>query len=78
MHVIDPRYLTAINWTGQMTPLLSNYGPIPRLTEPSRWKAWAQYVGSLPRIAALNPPNPALYPTWQEWATQFNLTVGVL
>lgn len=75
---IDPRFLTAVNWTGQMTLALATYGSIPTLRGEQDWQHWARAVIALPAIAAINPPLPDHFSHWQDWALQFNLTAAAL
>jgi hypothetical protein len=73
MTIIRPDGLTAIEWTDYMVDELTQYGPIPRLEDETMWReGWAERVIQLPGIAALLPPYPHTYATWQAWADDFN------
>jgi hypothetical protein len=70
---IDPRPMpSAKSWCDQVTPLLEQFGYIPRLTDDSQWQLWAIRIQGLPKISAKNPPNPNLFPDWKSWAMRFN------
>ena len=73
--MIDPRHLSVLEWTAQVTPGLSAYGPIPRLTDETRWPLWAALVIALPGLSALHPPRPEGFQTWQTWAFAFNQSI---
>jgi hypothetical protein len=55
-----------------MTLNLAPFGIVPALRMEMRWQDWARYVNSLPGIAAVTPPAPDSYPSWDAWATAFN------
>ena len=75
---IDPRFLTAVAWTAQMTLGLAAYGTVPVLRDDAGWRDWALQVVLLPAVAALNPPQPARFADWRQWAAQFNLVAALL
>lgn len=69
---IDTRLIDVVSWAAQMTTLLAPYGTVPVLRSPDDWRWWAAVVVALPAIAALGAPRPEPFPTWQDWARQFN------
>lgn len=73
--MIDPRFETVTSWAQKTTPFLTGFGTIPKLLGDD-WRKWANYIVSLPLIAATNAPRPAGYDSWQKWALAFNLVVG--
>lgn len=73
--IIDPRGLTAIEWTDYMADELDGYSRPPKLDDESKWQGWALTVIQSPRIAAFNPPEPFGYADWSEWAMRFNQAV---
>lgn len=75
--IIDPRGLSVIEWTDYMNDELIGYSQPPRLDDPDEWRAWALIVSQSPRIAAFNPPNPAQFTDWAEWAERFNQVVDL-
>ena len=72
---IDPRFMTAQHWTAQTTLLIVSAGSIPKLQNEADWRKWAAQVTALPAIAALGPPRPEPFRSWDAWARQFNLTL---
>lgn len=75
---IDPRFMTAQNWTAQTSTVLLPFGFVPKLLSEDDWRSWASYVVNLPAVAALGPPRPEPYADWHSWARQFNQTVRLL
>ena len=70
--MIDPRYMTAMDWAAQTTQALVQYGAIPILQDETQWRDWADCVTALPQIASVNPPRSLGFDSWQEWALRFN------
>ena len=75
---VDTRLLDVQTWTAQSTTILAPYGLVPKLLDPDAWQQWAACVILIPAVAALNPPRPEVYPTWQQWGTAFNTVVRLL
>jgi len=78
MQTIDPRGMTVQSWTALSTFYISPYGSPPKLTDADQWRDWANFVVSLPAIAALNPPRPTGFSDWDAWANQFNRVAQLL
>lgn len=76
--VVSPHGVEAQRWANEMALSLSAYGTVPRLTDPTKWKIWANNVISLPALAAVQAPRPEQFSTWRDWAAQFNLSLRVL
>ena len=73
--MIDTRFSDPVSWANATTILISKFGFIPKLTDPTKWQAWAGFVVNVPGIAALNAPRPEGFSDWQDWAKQFNQQV---
>lgn len=78
MLVVDPRGMTVENWTALSAFYLAPYGTLPKLTDPDLWRDWAAVVINFPAIAGLNPPNPAGFDDWIDWAPRFNQAAKLL
>lgn len=74
--MIDPRGMTAIEWTDRMALLLPGVSPL-KLDPGQDWKTWARHVIQYPSISQYNPPNPDRFDDWVEWASRFNQSVPV-
>lgn len=72
---VDPRYVTVIEWTDFMAPLLEKFGRMPRLDNEEFWKEWALTLIQKPAIQRYQPPDPRYFHDWQEWAFRFNQAV---
>lgn len=72
---VDPRYMTVIEWTDFMVPLLVKAGRVPRLDNPQFWKEWALTLIQKPTIGQFSPPDPRHFDDWREWAMRFNQAV---
>lgn len=72
--MIDPTLMTAIEWTDRMAQQLPDLLPV-KLNREEDWKAWAWHVLQSPTISGRNPPNPASFTDWREWAYRFNNAV---
>ena len=72
---IDPRGYTVIEWTDYMNDSLSEYGNVPRLDEPEKWRDWAATVLGMGQISAINPPDPYVFDDWMLWAMRFNSVI---
>lgn len=72
--MIDPTGMTAIEWTDRMSQLLPNILPV-KIHREEEWRDWANHVCQAASISRYNPPNPAQFADWREWADRFNDTV---
>jgi hypothetical protein len=68
--VIDPRYLTAQQWTDAVNLTLATAAPLPRM-RGNDWQSWALGVLAVPSIAGLYPPDPRGFTDWRNWAERF-------
>jgi hypothetical protein len=68
--VIDPRHLTLTQWTDAVNLALASSGPTLRL-QGQDWRGWAYNILSLPKVAALAPPDPRGFVHWLPWAERF-------
>lgn len=75
--MIDPNFMTAIEWTDRMALLLPSIQPL-RLDRDEDWRAWATHVLQSPEISKYNPPNPEIFQEFREWASRFNQMVPTL
>lgn len=75
MTVLDPRYMTVIEWTDRMAQLLDPMVIPERLLEPSLWREWATNILDTPNFEGQNAPNPYQFDDWEEWAMRFNQVV---
>lgn len=71
--MIDPRYMTVVEWTDRMAETL----PFPafRLLDPEDWRSWARNLIQYPQVSVFGPPNPDQFEDWREWAERFNQVV---
>lgn len=67
-----------MGYAAGVIPILAPYGLVPQLMEETRWREWAQFIITIPTVAALTPPSPTFYEQWIDWATQFNLTLRLI
>jgi hypothetical protein len=75
MFTIDPRGHDVHRWTSETGRNLAKYGTVTKLVNPDAWQQWAANAIMLPAVAAINPPRPERFGTWQEWAFAFNLAL---
>lgn len=75
--MIDPTFMTAVEWTDRMSLLLPDIYPL-KIEEEREWKVWARHVLQSSQISQHNPPQPDLFADWREWASRFNQTVPTL
>lgn len=62
-------------WADRASFILSRYGTIPEADGMLDWKVWANAVVQLIRVGGQVPPSPQFYPSWEKWATDFNMAV---
>lgn len=72
--MIDPTFMSAVEWTDRMAMLLPQILPL-KINQDEDWRAWAMHVLQSPDISRYNPPNPEPFAHWREWAYRFNQTV---
>lgn len=78
MTVIDPRFMTVIEWTDRMALELDKVDQlIFRLDDPDDWRSWALNILDTPNFEGQNLPDPENYDDWQEWAQRFNQVVDL-
>lgn len=70
--MIDPAFLSAVDWTAQTTPILVRYGSVPQIASDDEWRLWADQVLALPAVTGVNPPQHDGFQDWREWALRFN------
>ena len=75
---IDPRFMSAVEWTDQMTLLLDKYGDTTSIDDEKDWREWALVANQMPAVAKVNPPDPRTFDDWREWAMLFIQTVDLL
>lgn len=71
--MIDPRYMDVVEWTDRMAQILPF--TVSRLLDEALWQDWAFKLVQEPQIAAYNPPSPAQFTDWREWAERLNQVV---
>lgn len=69
--MIDPRYMTAVEWCNQMVQSLSTVMVAPKITHADEWRSWAERVVANPTIRQSQPPDPRFFDSWLEWAERF-------
>jgi hypothetical protein len=70
--MIDPRYLSLVEWTDAVNLTLATLAPITVLRLQSEdWQGWAYTTVSIPAIASFCPPNPKAFTDWRAWAERF-------
>lgn len=72
--MIDPTFMTAVEWTDRMSLLLPGIQPV-RIDRDQDWRAWAMHVLQSAAISRYNPPNPETFSDFREWAYRFNQVV---
>jgi hypothetical protein len=75
---IDPRGLTAVQWTDFMILQLDPFAELPSIDSEDEWRAWALVANQSPTIARTNPPDPYSFDDWREWAMRFNQAVDLV
>lgn len=75
LFAIDPRGFEVIEWVDRMTPELEPFGDVPELLKAEEWRDWARCIIQNAQIAKCQPPDPAFYEDWREWACRFNQTI---
>ncbi len=68
MLAVLPRGLTFVEWVDAMTPLLEMHGAVPRVESEDDWRWWASEIVKLDAIAPVQPPPPAEFDDWRDWA----------
>jgi len=70
----NPATMDWDSWNGN---LIIFYGaePIPYMPE-EEWHEVAKNVTQLPTFSAYPVPDPDLFETWQDWATEFTLIIN--
>lgn len=72
VRTIDPREMTAEQWTAAVTLDLEQFGSMPQLLDSNRWQDWAATVVGTSAISGVVLPDPYSFPTWSDWAMRFN------
>lgn len=72
--MIDPTLMGAVEWTDRMAQVLPDLLPL-KIEREKDWKAWAWHAVQSAAVSARNPPNPAQFSDWREWAYRFNNSV---
>lgn len=72
--MIDPTFMTAIEWTDRMSLLLPDIQPV-RIDREEDWQVWARHVLQSATVSRYNPPNPEAFSDFREWAYRFNQVV---
>lgn len=75
--MIDPRNMTATDWTDSMVYILEKYGTVSRLDKEENWQNWALGVVAFFEVGKQNPPNPLNYDNWLDWAFAFTRAVNL-
>lgn len=70
--VVDPRGMTAKEWTAASTINLERFGAIPALHNDDDWQDWGAVLSGFASLSGINVPNPFSFTNWQEWAERFN------
>jgi hypothetical protein len=78
LQTIDPRGLTAVQWTDFMILQLDPFADLPAIDSEDEWRAWALLANQSPSIARTSPPNPYAFDDWREWAMRFNQSVDLV
>ena len=71
--VINPSNMDAIDWFDRTTQLFADVFPSLTLQEPDDWRTWAAAA----RRVQSQVPDPYQYAEWQDWASRFNLVMGM-
>lgn len=72
---VNPTGTDPTRWAAQMQLSLYQFGAIPAMPDPSRWRAWAATVVNIPAIASVGAPRPEQFKRLDDWAHQFNLAI---
>lgn len=69
--MIDPRYLSVVEWADFVCLAISVTAPPMKLQDPSQWVIWAYTIIAVPSVAAFSPPDPRGFSDWRTWAERF-------
>lgn len=71
--MINPIGMEVIEWTDRMATFL----PVTtyKLEDPDHWQDWARHVVQSSTVSIYNPPQPAEFSDWRDWAERFIQTV---
>lgn len=72
---INPHGLTVQEWCDYMVDEVLHFGQAPFLQDEREWQQWGQEINKLPGVAKHNPPNPAFFNNFYDWAERFNSAV---
>lgn len=75
MTVIDPRYMSVIQWTDRMALLTDPICIAERLDDPDQWQDWATNLMDSCTNEGQNIPDPFDFDNWLDWAERFNQVV---
>jgi hypothetical protein len=68
LNMVDPYSTEFGRWAADLTEQLASYNP-PSPVSEDEWRGWARAIVDLPEIAELGVQNPALFASWQDWAS---------
>lgn len=69
--ITQPFIIGLRDWADQIVFDLSNYGPLARLEDESRWQEWALQFCVISGLSQKNPPLPYDFADWRTWAQRF-------
>lgn len=70
--VIDPAYLTVTEWCDFMVTNLEQFGNLPRLDDPEKWRDWGVELLNMPQLSGSIVPDPFQFDNWTAWAMRLN------
>ena len=69
--IIDPRPMTFVDWTSQMTPSLDPFGSMMRIDREEQWREWALAACRLLGLSQ-DTLNPYGFSDPKTWAIRFS------
>lgn len=69
--MILPVGISMTDWADSTALELDKYGPVFRLDDERDWRTWASYVVGIPQVQTVDPPTPAQFSSFRDWAQRF-------
>lgn len=71
----NPTNMSWSDWNGNLVMYYSEQ-PIPYTPDELDWKLTAKNVAQLPNFSVYPVPDPDLFDSWQNWASEFTLIIN--
>lgn len=69
---VDPKGMTAREWTAASTINLERFGSIPALQKDEDWRGWGAVLAVFASLSGIVIPNPYDFAAFEDWAQRFN------